>query len=362
MRRRVRIDLGQPLDSKGQANLERKRQRWEARNKDKPQSENPFLVTVETNNLNGNTEDPNELRARLKNLEYGNFPGYFNYRNNNKDSNCDSKDSSQDCEKDTTKSEAITNGTLDERLSLLKAEWFTDKDVLDVGCNRGHITYAIAKLHSPRLILGVDIDLGMINLANKEINAHSNDQTLHKTKFTRQRLQASLKVGSSSSTDQDPDEQPDGHIGRSISGSPGVEHSLAFPNNLFFIEHDYVLHEDDLVDKQEPFFDTILCLSVTKWIHLNYRDDGLKRFFKRMYRHLRKDGLLILEPQPFDNYGRRKKLSDRLRANFYSIQFKPEHFDQYLLSPEIGFREIVYEATTDHKFQGFRRPFKVYRK
>lgn len=71
----------------------------------------------------------------------------------------------------------------------------------------------------------------------------------------------------------------------------------------------YVLDRDDLVEAQTPEYDVVLCLSLTKWVHLNWGDEGLKRMFRRIYRHLRPGGILVLEPQPWSSYGKRKTLT-----------------------------------------------------
>lgn len=76
------------------------------------------------------------------------------------------------------------------------------------------------------------------------------------------------------------------------------------------MQGNYVLSHDDLLAMEEPRYDLILCLSVTKWIHLNWGDDGLKRVFKRVYAQLRSGGVFILEAQPWESY-KKKKLSVR---------------------------------------------------
>lgn len=71
----------------------------------------------------------------------------------------------------------------------------------------------------------------------------------------------------------------------------------------------YVLDRDELVDAQKPEYDVVLCFSLTKWVHLNWGDEGLKRMFRRIYRHLRPGGILVLEPQPWSSYCKRKSLT-----------------------------------------------------
>lgn len=126
-----------------------------------------------------------------------------------------------------------------------------------------------------------------------------------------------------------------------------------------------MLDNDNLLLTQRQEYDVILCLSVTKWVHLNWGDNGLKRLFKRAYRHLRSGGLFILEPQPWESYVRRKKLTvgdeihlsfhelgrslqistlllqDIISKNFHSIRLKPDQFSSYLTT-EVGFTSFEY--------------------
>lgn len=49
-------------------------------------------------------------------------------------------------------------------------------------------------------------------------------------------------------------------------------------------------------------YDTILCLSVTKWVHLNRGDAGLHALLQRVYDLLAPGGRFIVEPQPWRSY------------------------------------------------------------
>lgn len=94
-----------------------------------------------------------------------------------------------------------------------------------------------------------------------------------------------------------------------------MENSKRLKTNFFFLslfsffQANYVLESDELLETVRPEFDLILCLSVTKWIHLNWGDSGLKRFFRRIFHNLKPGGRLVLEPQGWPSYSKRRKLT-----------------------------------------------------
>ena len=73
---------------------------------------------------------------------HGNYNRYYGYRNPNQD---------------------------DERLKVFKEEWFKNLDVLDIGCNVGHVTLYIAQKFKPRSIVGTDVDGKLIGAARRNI-------------------------------------------------------------------------------------------------------------------------------------------------------------------------------------------------
>lgn len=187
---------------------------------------------------------------------------------------------------------------------------FDDQEILDVGCNNGMISIEIAKMFSPKSVVGLDIDKKLIKRA-------------------KQLLQVSKKADSKF-------------------------------NCVVFQSGNYIVQNEVLINAEKEQFDTIVCLSVTKWMHLNEGDVGLKQAFKRMFKQLRSGGRLILEAQPFSSYRKRKHLSPEIYQNYINIKLKPVDFENYLMSSEIGFRESYFIKEPEPGSKGFNRPIQVF--
>ncbi|GJP78004.1 hypothetical protein CLOP_g8337 [Closterium sp. NIES-67] len=107
--------------------------------------------------------------------------------------------------------------------------------------------------------------------------------------------------------------------------------------------------------------DTVLCLSVTKWVHLNWGDAGLIALFANLFHMLRPGGVLILEPQPWSSYKKKHGLTKESREHYSSIKIFPAHFRQLLLD-KIGFQRVEELTAAVPTARGFDRPLFVYYK
>ena len=84
-------------------------------------------------------------------------------------------------------------------------------------------------------------------------------------------------------------------------------------------------------EKLSERYDTIVCLSTIKWVHLNWGDVGVKALFHKAFHLLTQGGLFILEPQEWRSYKKRKGLSETIAENFKRIALRPLNFKDYLV-------------------------------
>ncbi|KAI8978640.1 Bicoid-interacting protein 3-domain-containing protein [Pilobolus umbonatus] len=244
------------------------------------------------------------IRQKLAKRAYGNFIGYYIGKH------------------------AVDGFKVDPRIDLLDKSLFKNKRVLDIGCNSGNITIAIAKLFQPAYVKGVDLDFGLIRLANSNLKRTYSLQNPH-TINQEDSIDLSLRFA------YFPQSVCKMH-GLLPFSVPPTYPRTQFPHNIEFKYADWLQNTED------EAFDTILALSLVMWIHLNNGDEGLKKMFRKMYDALSPGGVLVLQPPEFSAYKKRAKaLNLDVEKRFL---FRPEHYTDYLLN-EVGFKECIDLST-----------------
>ncbi|CAK9292426.1 unnamed protein product [Gordionus sp. m RMFG-2023] len=239
------------------------------------------------------------------------------------------------CPEDFNKCNYIgENQKSDTRLSILQREWVKEKKVLDIGCNTGFVTKYIAKHLNPSKIIGYDIDNNLIKkakidlLKDLDIKYHKKPNIIHNTSTLY------------------------------LYPTYNDETKHKYPYNIDFITANYVCECQEILKIQRPEFDIIICLSVSKWIHLNWGDNGLKITFQRIYEQLNDNGIFFFEPQEWMSY---KKAKKKTKLSFTHLNFKPNQFKSYLLN-EVGFSYVKAFYPQKSSSIGFERTLYVFLK
>ncbi|GAN01743.1 methyltransferase C2A9.10 [Mucor ambiguus] len=254
--------------------------------------------------------------------EYGNYQGYYTSRRKQ------------------------GKAKLDARLDLLDEELFENKHVLDIGCNSGNIAIALAKRYNVASMHGVDIDDSLISKANINLCvAYSLD---HPTKPSPIDLSLRFNYFPQSMSNM---------FGMMPMSLPPIKHKEThrFPFNIHFETMDWAKTPTTKYNQ----YDTILALSITKWIQLHNGDKGLRSFFKKAYDSLAPGGTLVLEPQDFDTFQRRAKQIDPSKDVEQELKFRPEDYADFLIN-KLGFRERRDLGVPKGEIKGFERPIILY--
>lgn len=264
------------------------------------QTKRPFIF--KSNQTQFYYANGRKFNLKDQKFQFGNYNRYYGYRNQNQDQ--------------------------DLRLSKFKKEWFFNKSVLDIGCNVGHVTCWIGRNFDPKKIIGLDIDAELIKTAKRNISHYlenadvkSNAQfpvslsichgPLVEKEVNKEKDDENVKKSVNQIEDNKEDklkESKDDDNLKQTEQNIKIESTKLFPKNVSFVAANYVL-PNDLLSMQKPEYDCILCLSVTKWVHLNFGDEGVKNLFKRVYLQLKSNGIFILEPQHFWTYKSKKALT-----------------------------------------------------
>ncbi|KDE08597.1 hypothetical protein MVLG_01060 [Microbotryum lychnidis-dioicae p1A1 Lamole] len=202
--------------------------------------------------------------------------------------------------------------TPDARLSLLPRSLFSNQRILDLGCNAGKLTLESLTYLGATKAIGIDIDPFLIE------QARSAEAEIRRENPTEQGLNVEWRC-------QD------------------------------FMAPDFQFEKSDA--------DTILLLSITKWLHLNHGDAALRRLFKALYEALPSGaeenghgGVLVVEPQEKSNYQSAARKNKDLKPMFKTLEMWPPFIAEL---ESVGFR---LEDTIERKEGGFSRPLMVWRK
>ncbi|KAG5559309.1 hypothetical protein RHGRI_009001 [Rhododendron griersonianum] len=285
----------------------------------------------------------------------------------------------------------------DPRLKVLKKEWFEGKDCLDIGCNNGTITITIAKKFGCRSILGVDIDGGKILKHNLSffwgqlasfihlLDSVKGKRPIYETiAFIKKSLsfrnamtrRAIDTTDLHNHLDWRADRIEDAHWNlrktvkmstRAVQSKPtkledsermnGVQHHVTEvqsgeTRNGKDLSHIVTFQKGNFVKDWRPPEDS---LSVAKWIHLNWGDDGLIILFAKIWKLLEPGGILILEPQPWNSYYKNRLVSEMAQTNYHNIKIYPEGFQEVLLDKKTsvpGYRAASLDLTGQFSLSG----------
>ncbi len=103
------------------------------------------------------------------------------------------------------------------------------------------------------------------------------------------------------------------------------------PQNLEFRQENFINDFKSSEIKNEKY-DVVFCLNTSKWIHINFGDNGIKLLFLNVYNQLKENGIFIFQFQNWKSYKKKKNLSKFINETINGIKLKPEKFEEYLLS------------------------------
>eukprot|EP00920_Eleutheroschizon_duboscqi_P010056 GHVT01023453.1.p1 GENE.GHVT01023453.1~~GHVT01023453.1.p1 ORF type:complete len:486 (-),score=82.13 GHVT01023453.1:1949-3406(-) len=247
---------------------------------------------------------------------------------------------------------------LDPRLQTLlqfDGALFKGRQVLDIGTNLGATAVALANPTGGRAaaVVGVDIDLGLVQKARKALKWLQETHTLNTQKNPRaapprkrqklgkhsrptgrrafdgdhrrgkmihagNRRERRRKFAEPESAKQQTEETEESN--RAADGQKSkvparrqLENSAIPP--ACSPRFDSSLPVPVCLDCSESnLFDVVVAFSVSKWVHVRHGDQGLLGFFRTIHSLLKPGGKFVLEPQPWPSYRRGKTRAKSLAA------------------------------------------------
>jgi len=207
------------------------------------------------------------------------------------------------------------------------------RSVLPCQLSRTNSRGVLAQTHGAHFVVGVDIDDALIQAAWRRRRAVWSTQTPRldmsgNIEDDRRSAAQVAELGDQTTTTlrhyfPTSCEHEFGSL--PIPPSSSGREKLSFPHNLSFRTADWTRSE--LPEDSEGYNVVIAWVvpvsfllglvwqyflygsfSISKWIHLNEGDEGLKSFFRRVYNVLKAGGSFVLEPQPWESYAKARRM------------------------------------------------------
>ena len=247
--------------------------------------------------------------------KYGNYHNYYKRRHSNSDNVF----------------------ACDPRCEAIDKEWIRNKDCLDFGCNEAKIGIELGSEYLSKRMVGIDVDKQLIKRANWNLS--------DKMRTFGDKLEEARGV-------------------KDVSKVHAYEQNLKALEGMEFIPIDFFNY-----DYEEKSFDTVLCFSVLKWVHLNRGDEGIRGLFKIFSEILRVGGKLCLEYQSWKSYKNaqnRKELKKYFEGNPpdlhnpNSFKIFPDMFQSIL--ENYGFIHVAESEECKQQKTFTERPLKFFRR
>ena len=271
-------------------------------------------------------------KRKMRCFRYGNYHRYYGYR--------------------------VGETLEDHRVAHFRDEWFAGKRVMDIGCNEGLVGLSIAVRCKPAKMLGVDIDPHLVKKAREKLARlkRAAARQIRERREAAARVEVEDEKGKETKknetdpgpSDSGPDLNPDLKTETETVTETRLADAADALDAVSFARRNVAAPEEDEKRGEKKLFargsfDAVLCLSVTKWIQLNWGDAGLKKMFHDVHECLSPGGVFIVEPQPWRSYRqafKKQTMPDETRKHFQNIKLRPSLYAEFLKTT-VGFELVT---------------------
>lgn len=225
----------------------------------------------------------------------------------------------------------------DELFSFMQeySQLFTEGTVLDVGCGDGQFSLLFSLIFKPKKLVGIDISKNCLlkasELKNRVLEPDFSGRTSEESEVTRFMAKCPSSL---------------------IQPNKIKHFDPVYRNNFI---RDFRKYTDDKVSKEEAIrlkkgilfkmqnifnynesyqFSVILCLSVTKWVALNFGLSGIRKLFDRLKALLEYKGILVMDEPSMISFKHTIK----------------KHKEMQFKALEFNFQQIIKMLVDEYKF------------